>query len=133
MIDKKLFKLIFPLTKNQPWLAKRIDELSTLLINDCTNKEQQLLVLRLLENFTYITNTVCGDILEKIVNKITDKYEEDSTIIVAMSIGSTPDSSQYVIYQMKPSFQEFGWTKPFLINSVDKIIREVNKKKKIQY
>lgn len=130
MLTKKQFELIFSLQVKQPWLTKRSDCLITLLTEECSSSEQQQLILNLLNNFTHITGKVYGDILEGIVKDITTNYSEENTIIVAMAIGGSPDSSQHVIYQMKPSFEYYGWRQPFIINNIDKIIREINKAKK---
>lgn len=126
MLNKEIFQIVFHLMKMQPWLAEKVPELENLLFKECESNNEKNLILKLLNRFKYIKNEHFVKDLKKIVEKITSekKYEVDNTIIAATTIDSSADSAQYVLYAMKPIFQEYDWDTPKLINNTNKIVRE---------
>lgn len=117
--EEKRFKLLFHLQKEQPWIAKHVDALTTLLFNDCKNDEQHELILNLLGNFEYLSNDKFHALLENLAeNIVTDPIlNELDTQVVAMAANSAADSSQYVLYGLKPIFEKLGWVNYKHVNS----------------
>jgi hypothetical protein len=126
MLNKNSFDTLFLLTKRQPWLVYKANEVQNLMTVDCKNKDEQNLVLDLLTRFKYLTSDDFSNAINQIVSRIVGdvSYDQSNTMIVATTMDSSPDSAQYVLYQMKPVFQEKGWDKPKLINIANKIIRD---------
>lgn len=123
MIDnKKQFRVLLSLTKKQPWLAQKVDELENLLFNECINQEEQSLILELLERFTHISHEKFSEYLHTFAEEIvTDpKLEDKSTLLVSMTADSNPDSGQYVIYALKPIFEKMMWRKHVSVTNFQK-------------
>lgn len=109
--NKSHFKTLFNLSKKQPWLADKEEELTDLLFSECINKEEQSLILELLGRFIHISHDRFSDYLYSLVEEIaTDpRLEDKNTLLVAMTGDSSPDSGQFVLYALKPIFEKMNW------------------------
>jgi hypothetical protein len=132
MISKEHFRLFFNLTKDQSWISTKHNEFENLLFSDCSSEEQQDLIFNLLKRFNYYDNDHFHDLLEKIAEEIvTDPdLNEESTQIVAMAADSTSDSSQSVLYALKPIFETHKWRKYRHVNNFGKCYQTYKKSNK---
>jgi len=126
MLNKKLFNILFHLKEIQPWLSSKSIEIENLLFNECGNKDEQDLILDLLNRFEYMKHEEFFNFLEKIVKIITSSEQNkiENTIIAATTINKNPDSAQFVLYSMKRYFQENQWNNPKLVNDFNRIVDE---------
>lgn len=124
-MTKKIFRIMWDLTMKQPWLVDKYKELENILFNECSNQEQVDLILNLLSRFEYISGETLGSMLSRLVGNITsNKYLNDNNAqIVAMAADNSADSSQYILYMMKPLLQKKGWVK---YKSVNKFAKSYN-------
>lgn len=135
MLTKEIFNLIFPLTITQQWLTEKSSELANLLTTECIDADEQHLILDLLDNFKYLSESEFQGSIETMVKAIVNEeaYTPDNTVIVATTMDSMADSAQLVLYSMKPLFQKYGWNSPKLVNRADKIIRHFPERKNVIY
>jgi len=122
VIDKKLFRYIMDLSRKQPWLSSKFDELETLLFSDCKDVDQQELIIELINRFEYLSN----DKYNNYINGLgADIYTEPGindydTQIVAMAADSGADSSQYILTDLKFIMQNLGWENHKFVNTFGK-------------
>lgn len=125
-VNNEFIAKIFSLTKSQDWLLNLVDEILD-LTNECQSIEEQELVFELLQRFTYLRESTYMRDLESCLDKIIDdwKLPENKTLIVAPAMRNKPDSSQRLIYDLKPLLYKRGWTTHKLLNSADRAHREL--------
>ena len=118
-INREQFRLIFELSQKQPWIAERYPELENLLWNECDSKEKRELLLDLITRFHYVSMDKYAELVQHLVEEITSEQSisEESTQVVAMAADSTPDSSQYLLYDMKQFFEKKKWRKYKQVNT----------------
>jgi hypothetical protein len=131
-LSKDNFHILFRLSKKQPWLTDKYEELQQLLFADCSNQEQKDLILDLLNRFKYISGENFGlSLTEMAEDIVTDPdLSDETTQIVAMAAGSGTDSSQYILYSLKRILQENEWEKHKFTNTFGKIYSSYKKIKK---
>lgn len=117
--SRNKFNLIFELSRTQPWVAKRVEELDHLLWEDCDTEEKRLLILELLNRFLHISRDKYSDLVTNLADKITKEQgiSDESTQVVAMAADSSADSSQYLLYDLKRVLEKKGWRKYKHINT----------------
>lgn len=100
---REMFKIIFHLSKKQPWLDEVVDPLNSLLFDECQDNEERELILNLIERFTYIEDNKFREYLKSMANDIIKipGLDFDSTQIVGIAGDSNSDSSQYILYGLK--------------------------------
>lgn len=129
---REKFRLIFELSKKQPWIAKKYEALEDLLWNECNDESKRELVLELIDRFVYISHknylSLINSLTEKIINEAT--LTDDTTQLVAMAADASADSSQYLLYDLKPRLEEKGWRKYRQVNVFGKSYQTY---KKYQY
>jgi hypothetical protein len=112
-LSKDNFHILLGLTKKQPWLEDRYIGLNKLIFDDCSSQDQKELILDLLNRFEYVSRDkfikALSEMAEDIVND--PDLNDETTQIVAMAADSTADSSQYVLYGLKPILRKYGWIK----------------------
>jgi len=105
------FDHIFRLHEKQPWTKQKHDELYMLLA-ECQNLEEQLLVLNLLsryENFDEDrVHTTLIALREYIVGEW--KLDPNDTIIVALHKKNSPGSAQSILQSFKNKFAGSAWS-----------------------
>ena len=118
-ISKEQFRLIFELRKRQPWIVDKFDALQDLLWNECDEQSKRDLVLELIDRFVYVSQDDYINLIDKLTQKIIDEdtLTDETTQIVAMAADSSADSSQYLLYSLKPCFERNGWRKYKQINT----------------
>lgn len=131
-MKQNVFKIIFNLTKKQPWLEDKTDELQKLLYVDCTSDEERELILELLERFTHVSGKTFSQLINMLVEDIvTDPALEDKTTqIVAMTGDYSSDSAQFVTYALKAPFEKMKWREHITVTNFQRSYREYNKQGK---
>lgn len=110
-MTRETFKLMYHLSKAQPWLDDNTDALEELLYETCDSDEKRTLIIELISRFKYISNDCFSALLNKLAHKIvTDpSLTEHNTQIVSISADSNADSGQAVLYGLKYNFEKLGW------------------------
>lgn len=118
-ITKEKFRLIFELSQKQPWIVDKFEALQDLLWNECDEQSKRDLVLELIDRFVYVSQDKYIELIESLTNKIIDEdtLTDKNTQIVAMAADSSPDSSQYLLYDLKICFVKRGWNKHKQVNT----------------
>ena len=131
-MKEEFFRIILNLTKNQPWLGDKTDELSKLLYSDCKTSEEQELIIELLDRFTHISNENFSIQINELVDDIvTDPNLEDKTTqIVAMTGDYNSDSAQFVIYALKAPFEKRKWREHITVTNFKQAYDEFEKRGK---
>lgn len=120
-MSKEVFKIIYTLSQDQPWLNEKIEVLTHLLSTECKNQIQHDLILELISRFKYLTHKDFATELMNLAESIvTDDIDAKNTQILAMTADSKPDSGQFVIYGLKPIFQQLGWADFLAITNFQK-------------
>ena len=98
-----MFKIIFNLSKKQPWLDDAENALNSLLFDECQSDEERKLILELIERFTYIEDDNFRKYLKLMALDIKQIPQLDvvSSQIVGLAGDSNSDSSQYIVYGLK--------------------------------
>ncbi|EHR6922404.1 hypothetical protein KUK83_000147 [Vibrio parahaemolyticus] len=127
-MQQNVFKILLNLTRKQPWLEDKTDELERLLFSECESEEERELILELLERFTHVTNEKFSELINTLVEDIaTDpNLEEETTQIVAMTGDSNSDSGQFVLYALKPGLEKFSWRKHITVNNFQRAYKAFN-------
>ena len=109
-LHRNEFHAAFSLAINQPWLAPRLEALSSLLYNDCRDQNERNLLIDLIRRIESLDDTRFLGHLRSIIEKIQneDGFDPRKTLLVALTADSAPDSGQYVLYALKPILQELG-------------------------
>ncbi len=110
-MNKAIFQTMLGLTNAQPWIADKIDELTHLIFDECVDLEKQELILGLLERFTYLSEKDFNQHLLDLAWAIaTDPcLDQKDTLITAMAADAYSDSSQYIVYCLKPKLEDIKW------------------------
>lgn len=128
-MKQKNFKILFHLTKNQPWLEDKVEELQKLLFLDCKTSEEQELILELLERFTHVSNKEFVGLINTLVEDIaTDPtLKDETTQIVAMTGDYSSDSAQFVTYALKAPLEEVKWRDHITVTNFQLTYRQFKK------
>jgi len=116
--SNNFIRSILSLMKKQPWLAEQEEEIMA-LVDECETKDEQELIFDLLHRFVYLEHDEFTLALENLFDVISNKWglEENTTQLMATSIGHIPDSGQFLLYGLKPILQRKGWYNPKILNS----------------
>ncbi|HHC6638053.1 TPA: hypothetical protein ACN397_001886 [Vibrio parahaemolyticus] len=128
-MNKNIFKILFHLTKKQPWLEDKVDELQELLFSDCNTDEERGLILELLDRFTHVSHERFSALINTLVEDITTdpNLEDKTTQIVAMTGDYSSDSAQFVTYALKAPFEKMKWREHITVTNFQRSYREFNK------
>jgi hypothetical protein len=110
-LDRETFTILFKLTTAQPWLERRQSELLDTM-DVCTSVEEQSLLCDLLYRFTYLFGSKLEDDILKIIGQLADGWlcSPDKTMIVAINRSNFSDSSQSLLWHLKPAVGALqGW------------------------
>jgi hypothetical protein len=91
------------LCKKYPFLNMRKAEFKTLIDDECEGLGEQKFVIKLLNQFTFLTQYSYNQKLSKILARIeeTAKSVSGDVLVCALCIDRDPDSSQALIYALK--------------------------------
>ena len=133
-LSRRNFKLIFDLCKRQPWLANKGDELEHILWEECDSEEKRSLVIELLDRFFHVSSEKYRELLDNLVDSIVEdpRMSDEETQIAAMAADSGSDSSQYLLYDLKPMFEKRGWRKYKSVNTFGKCFQTFNRNNKLK-
>lgn len=117
-MKKEMFNIVLGLVKKQPWLESKLHELEHILYMDCKNERSLALILEVLDRFFYVNHTKYHSLISDLAYEIATlpNINDDNTQIVAMAADSNADSSQEVIYNLKPIMEELGWRNHIVVN-----------------
>lgn len=132
-MKEDVFKIIFPLSRKQPWLADKAIELQNLLYKDCTSEEHRLLVIELLDRFVHISSENFSSLINELAESIVSdpSLSDGTTQILSMTADYNADSGQYILYALKAPFERYGWRSHLLITNYGRSLKEYNRKKGI--
>lgn len=133
-MNRDKFRLIFQLSKMQPWISRKYDALENLLWVECDDEDKRELILELLYRFNHISARKYSKHIQSVAKKIVnDKHlSDESTQLVAMAADSNADSSQYLLYGLKPIMEQLGWRKYKQVNSFGSSYRTYKKNSKLK-
>jgi len=128
-VKRDNFRLIFGLSQTQPWIKSKIDKLESLLFDDCNTTEQRNLIIELINSFVYLSNSKFIECLKTLSETIVTEpgINDFDTQVVAMAADSGSDSSQYILYALKPYFEELGWREYKQVNKYSLSYRTYNR------
>lgn len=134
-MQEHVFRIVLGLTRKQPWLSEKVQELTHLLYQECVNDDERALILDLLERFTYVSSMRFSELINEFVEDIvTDPDLTDfSTQIVAMTGDNNSDSAQFVLYALKPVFEKQGWRHHSTVTNFQKAYRQYTKSAQAHY
>jgi len=133
MLKRDQFTTVFHLSQKQPWLAKKAEALVNLLFEDCTSEDEQNLLIDLIDRFNYLDDAKIHAALVNIATLIIgdESCNESNTCVIATTMDTFADSAQFIVYRLKPIFEENGWHSPMLINQANKVIRHLPDKNQL--
>ncbi len=122
---KDFFKIMFGLSKIQPWVGDKYDELQELLYDECQTDDERKLILELIERFVHVSHRKFSELTDELVESIvTDKLDSSTTQIVAMTGDFNPDSAQLVSYALKPILERYKWRDHLAVTHFQRSYRE---------
>lgn len=127
-MKKEDFNKYYKLLPKQSWLAEKEEEIIC-LINTCTDYSHTRLIFDLLERFHYVNREIFRTYLELIANYIVyeTKFDKERTQIVATTMDSDPDSSQWILHELKPFLTEKGWNNVKMTTHFHRGVRKLNR------
>lgn len=129
--SKNRYQKTFSLILRQPWLGEHEDRVYS-LFEECETDDQVDLVIELLRGFTYVDQAQEKALLDQIVADVISLGVEESELqIVALSANDDPDSSQVIIYALKPAFAKAGWRNVQLVNQFSKAQRYATERRHV--
>lgn len=133
-MNKEKFRLVFELAEQQPWILGKYDVLENLLWNECDDERKRELLIELLHRFVHVTASNFTNHLQSLAKKIANDpaLSDESTQLVAMAADSSSDSSQYLLYALKPIMERLGWRRHKLVNRFGLSYREYKKNNKLK-
>ncbi|EGU0166496.1 hypothetical protein JFQ74_002323 [Vibrio parahaemolyticus] len=128
-MQKEVFNIVFSLARKQPWLNNKVDILSELLYQECSNEEERTLILDLLERFTYVSGSRFSELINELVEEIVTDPDltEETTQVVAMTGDYNTDSAQFVTYALKMPFERQGWRNYSTVTNFQKALKQYKK------
>jgi hypothetical protein len=111
-LQKEEFFQYVHLFDKHPWLQSH--EASIIeLMNDCQGKDEQTLVLSLLERFTYIKEVQWNQFFNSLATKIIQEWNinQDNTQIIGTTFDGEPDSAHIMIHPLRTLLARLGWHK----------------------
>lgn len=117
-MKKESFELLLGLTHKQPWLASKAAQLYSVLFEECPCEQSRTLIFEILDRFTYIDSKIHRSNIKDLALELATEpgITSSDTQIVAMSADSNADSSQEVIYHLKPEMESQGWRDHKVVN-----------------
>ncbi len=130
-LKREDFTRVYNLYPKQPWLCDKENSLVE-LIKLCETAEQKDLIIDLLGEFKYLDQKVLNQYLNFITDCIINDtgFEEDKTIIAAITIDDEADSSQRVLNDIKVPLFANGWSNVKTVNRFNDIPKNFKKGKK---
>ncbi len=132
-MKKADYNRFYKILPKQNWLAEKEEELKELLTS-CKKQTHKNLLFELLEEFSFINDALFKIYLNLIADYIINDsgFEIDRTQIVGMTMDSTPDSSQWILQQLKPILTRRGWNNVKITTNFTRGVRSLNKEGKNQ-
>ncbi|MEP5632097.1 MAG: hypothetical protein ABJP79_09465 [Tateyamaria sp.] len=133
LLPETVYDRLFETSQSQRWLVRRHEKLN-LLMDSCSNEEEQLFVCDILERFTYIDSESLADSLEELGKKITQDWgcTPQNALIVAMDKSRFADSSSAVAWMIKPVLADLGdWETNVIYKNLTDAIKDVKDGQKI--
>ena len=132
-MKKADYNRFYKILPKQNWLLEKEEELKELL-QSCKKEEHKKLLFELLEEFNFINETLLKTYLNLIADYIINDsgFKIERTQIVGMAMDSTPDSSQWILQQLKPVLTKKGWNNVKIITNFTRGVRSLNKEGKNQ-
>lgn len=127
-MKKEDFNRYYKLLPKQGWLSQKESELIGLL-STCKDEEQKRLVFSLLEEFQYVNRELLPVYLNLIAEYIINESEFDINTcqVVGMTMDSNPDSSQWILQELKPILSRKGWNNVKITTNFNRAVSKVNK------
>ena len=122
MVNKEIFQIITNLYKKHPWIGLNEKGLLSLLNDDCKTKVNQELIIRLLNDFFYLSETMYKEKIKEIAEIILS-FCPNETLVYASAIGKETDSSQYIVYLLRTILPKIGgnkWQKASIYSHMSK-------------
>ncbi|WP_063290762.1 phosphoribosyltransferase-like protein [Pseudovibrio sp. Ad5] len=122
------FSQMIAALEKQPWLHKKQTEMDA-LIEELDDAEQKTLIFELLGNFTYICSHRLSDFLGGLAETISTQWgcTPHNTIIVALNRGQCADSSQAILWHLKPAMAKRGaWTPNLFVIDIEEAAKQCN-------
>ena len=127
-MNRRLFDKYYKILPKQSWLAEKESELMS-VIESCKTNHQQDLLFRLLENFHFVGSDILNKYIESIADYIINAtgFDIEKTQVVGMAMDDNPDSSHWILHQLKKYLTKKGWNNVKITTRFDKAIKIMNK------
>lgn len=126
VLTRETFFRIMELSNKQTWLRSRQGALSE-LIAECENDQETLLIIDLLDRFTYLS----ADAIQEAAGAIrTDLIEQvgllpTNAMLVARDRSGVSDGSHSFLYVLRTAFADIdGWSQPNFVTDWSRAIRD---------
>ncbi|MBY6017893.1 hypothetical protein KUW04_08895 [Halomonas denitrificans] len=128
-MNQNNFRMVFNLTRKQPWLEDKFSTLDSLLYNECQSDAERDLIVDLLHKFTYISASNYSSLTNELAESIVSDPDltDDTTQIVSMTADYNSDSGQFVLYWLKPILERLGWRDHITVTNFQRSLRAFNK------
>jgi hypothetical protein len=123
-LDRRLVNALTSLYVDHSWLAKRSAEVIE-LIDSCESREEQELLIELLNLFEFINPETYQECLDSICKQITSVWnlKEDDTMLVSPSADEEADSGQLILYDVRSALaKNNGWRHTTTVNRFRKCV-----------
>lgn len=119
-MDRETFSKILDLTRAQPWLELKQVELLDML-DICEDLAEQSLLCDLVSRFHYVNTKSLAEAMISLKSAIVDVWglKSESTVIAALNKGKYADSSQMLLWYLKPVLGGDGsWEMTKFVNNL---------------
>jgi len=131
-MNKENFNLIAKLLLNYNWLGNRLDQLSSLLFDDCKNETQRHLIIELIGRVKYVDDGILLHDLKSYLDFLENTgINKTDLLFTATAMDSDPDSSHVIAYALKNLLEREGWVGQKVISDANKIVKEARDRKTI--
>ncbi|WP_034349833.1 hypothetical protein [Herbaspirillum sp. GW103] len=126
MLNKSEFSLLMKIVNKHKWLLDKADALADLIFESCASWDERALIETLLDRFMVVSpDQFIEHVNELVLEVMTIPHiDPKETIVAAMAADSSPDSSQFLVQQLKVKFQENGWGDVRIVNTFGTAFRE---------
>lgn len=122
-LEQRKALTVMSLCERHDWLVNKTDKLMN-LIDECQNEEEVRLVEELLDRFLIIKEKERDEAYDAMADYINSVVQDGNSLIVAMTRGSSPDSGQKVVSELRTFLAYRGLRKIYKLNRFDYLSRK---------
>lgn len=120
-LKRKNFNEIGKILEKNIWLIDKFEQLMQLLYSDCKTIDERDLIINMIERVYYMSTLEYKESINIIADDIVTNCKMQDTIIYALAIDRTSDSSNVITYDLKVALAERGWLKSRVYSTMNKL------------